>query len=165
MHPASVGANGATYGGTQRTYVEHLGELEQFYVLVRQRQTRHNSGAFYLAQVRSSASRCFPTSTPLRARSTGRQRPFPDPHRLARETLPILADTTSFIKPAQIAILLVPIHPIKRAKFDRYAELIRGFSKIPLSDVPPDSRGDRGESTRPLAGHLLRVCAPSGIRG
>lgn len=59
-------------------------------------------------------------------------------------------DTTSFIKPAQIAILLVPIHPIKRAKFERYADLIRGFSKIPLSDVPPDPRGERGKSLRLL---------------
>lgn len=55
-------------------------------------------------------------------------------------------DTSSFIKPAQIQVLLVPIHPIKRARFDKYADLIRGFNRILLADVPPDARGERGES-------------------
>jgi hypothetical protein len=55
-------------------------------------------------------------------------------------------DTSAFIAPARISVLLVPIHPIKRSKFEQYASRIRGFSRIDLSDVPPDSRGERGES-------------------
>lgn len=42
-------------------------------------------------------------------------------------------------------MLLVPVHPIKRAKFDQYARLLRQQTVVPLSDVPPDPRGDRGE--------------------
>lgn len=65
---------------------------------------------------------------------------------LPRPDSPKLADhAASFIKPAQISILLVPVHPIKRHKFERYADLIRRFSKIPLSDVPSDPRGERGK--------------------
>lgn len=55
-------------------------------------------------------------------------------------------DTSAFIAPARISVLLVPIHPVKRSKFEQYANLIRGFSRIDLSDIPPDSRGERGES-------------------
>lgn len=62
-------------------------------------------------------------------------------------------DTSSFIAPARISVLLVPIHPIKRAKFEQYANLIRGFGRIDLSDVPPDTRGERGEPSILLQGY------------
>ena len=56
-----------------------------------------------------------------------------------------MADTSSFVSPARIQILLVPIHPIKKARFEQYSNLIRSFDRIQLSDVPPDPRGERGE--------------------
>jgi hypothetical protein len=55
-----------------------------------------------------------------------------------------MADTASFISPARIKVLLVPIHPIKRAKFERYSDLIRNYGRIQLADVPADIRGERG---------------------
>ncbi|GAA5925915.1 hypothetical protein JCM1841_004039 [Sporobolomyces salmonicolor] len=66
-------------------------------------------------------------------------------------------DHTAFIQPARIQILLVPLHPIKRSKFERYAQLIRGFGKIPLADVPPDRRGERAifSSSPTTPGYLL----------
>ncbi|BGP16900.1 hypothetical protein JCM10213v2_004908 [Rhodosporidiobolus nylandii] len=66
-------------------------------------------------------------------------------------------DLSTFVQPAKIQILLVPIHPIKRSKFDRYVQLIRGFERIPLADVPPDRRGERAVfSSSPITpGSLL----------
>ncbi|BGO92090.1 hypothetical protein NBRC10512_000821 [Rhodotorula toruloides] len=48
-----------------------------------------------------------------------------------------------FIQPAKLQVLLVPVHPIKRSKFERYVQLIRKFGSIPLAEVPPDRRGER----------------------
>ncbi|GAA6044610.1 hypothetical protein JCM8097_006453 [Rhodosporidiobolus ruineniae] len=64
---------------------------------------------------------------------------------------------TSFIQPARIQILLVPVHPIKRSKFERYVQLLRRFERIPLADVPPDRRGDRAifSSSPSTPGNLL----------
>ncbi|GAA6060047.1 hypothetical protein JCM10212_001044 [Sporobolomyces blumeae] len=42
-----------------------------------------------------------------------------------------------------IQVLLVPVHPIQKAKFDQYARLVSEFSSIALADVPPDRRGER----------------------
>lgn len=54
--------------------------------------------------------------------------------------------SSSFLAPAQLRVLLLPIHPIKRSKFQQYAQRIRELgSKVALSDVPRDIRGDRGE--------------------
>lgn len=57
-----------------------------------------------------------------------------------------MADTSSFIAPARIQVLLVPVSPISRARFEHFANQIRAFSRIQLADVPPDSRGSRGTS-------------------
>ncbi|GAA5826496.1 hypothetical protein JCM11251_002398 [Rhodosporidiobolus azoricus] len=63
----------------------------------------------------------------------------------------------SFIQPAKIQILLVPVHPIKRSRFDRHVQLLKQFERIPLSDVPPDRRGDRAvfSSSPSTSGNLL----------
>ncbi|GAA5864034.1 hypothetical protein JCM1840_000679 [Sporobolomyces johnsonii] len=77
--------------------------------------------------------------------------------RLSLRRLSSALDHTAFTQPARIQILLVPVHPIKRSKFERYAQLIRGFGKIPLADVPPDRRGERAifSSSPTTPGHLL----------
>lgn len=55
-------------------------------------------------------------------------------------------DLSRFGAPARVQILLVPIHPIKRRKFADFAKLISSLTRIPLCEIPPDPRGERGES-------------------
>ncbi|GAA5896374.1 hypothetical protein JCM6882_000998 [Rhodosporidiobolus microsporus] len=63
----------------------------------------------------------------------------------------------SFIQPAKIQILLVPVHPIKRSRFERHVQVLKQFERIPLADVPPDRRGDRAifSSSPSTPGNLL----------
>ncbi|GJN91136.1 hypothetical protein Rhopal_004154-T1 [Rhodotorula paludigena] len=72
-------------------------------------------------------------------------------------SVPHLDKLDSFIAPARLQVLLVPVHPIKRSKYDRHAELIKRFSSIPLADVPPDRRGERAifSSSATTPGNLL----------
>ncbi|KWU44001.1 hypothetical protein RHOSPDRAFT_34430 [Rhodotorula sp. JG-1b] len=49
----------------------------------------------------------------------------------------------SFIQPAKLQVLVVPVHPIKRATFEQYVQLVKQYAAVPLADVPPDRRGDR----------------------
>ncbi|GAA5936717.1 TRAPPII-specific subunit TRS120 [Sporobolomyces koalae] len=60
-------------------------------------------------------------------------------------------------RPALIQILLVPVHPIKRSKFERYARQVSQFDKVALADVPPDRRGERAifSSSPTTPGNLL----------
>ncbi|GAA5872900.1 hypothetical protein JCM8547_003260 [Rhodosporidiobolus lusitaniae] len=70
---------------------------------------------------------------------------------------PNLDTHSAFLQPARIQILLVPVHPIKRTRFDRHVQLLRRFDRIPLADVPPDRRGDRAvfSSSPSTPGNLL----------
>ncbi|GAA5969112.1 hypothetical protein JCM3765_002183 [Sporobolomyces pararoseus] len=63
----------------------------------------------------------------------------------------------AFTAPARIQILLVPVHPIKRSKFEKYAQLVTEFERVPLADVPPDRRGERAifSSSPTTPGYLL----------
>ncbi|GAA5876487.1 hypothetical protein JCM16303_003552 [Sporobolomyces ruberrimus] len=89
-------------------------------------------------------------------------------HRQVRSTSPPLASSLSSrgLPPAPSfstrtslpnSILLVPVHPIKRSKFERYAKLVTKFERIALADVPPDRRGERAIfSSSPITpGYLL----------
>ncbi|GAA6003089.1 hypothetical protein JCM10207_001980 [Rhodosporidiobolus poonsookiae] len=60
-------------------------------------------------------------------------------------------------RPAKVQILLVPVHPIKKSRFERYVQLLRRFERIPLADVPPDRRGERAvfSSSPNTPGNLL----------
>ncbi|GAA5989707.1 hypothetical protein JCM5350_007364 [Sporobolomyces pararoseus] len=64
---------------------------------------------------------------------------------------------TTFTAPARIQILLVPVHPIKRSKFEKFAQLVTKFERVPLADVPPDRRGERAifSSSPTTPGYLL----------
>ncbi|SCZ89502.1 BZ3500_MvSof-1268-A1-R1_Chr9g10432 [Microbotryum saponariae] len=66
-------------------------------------------------------------------------------------------DPSAFVAPARIGVLLVPLHPIKRARFQQYADQIRAFDSIELSQVPVDNRGDRAifSSSPTTTGQLL----------
>lgn len=55
----------------------------------------------------------------------------------------------AFASQAQIRILLVPIQPLQRQKYEQYCKLITDFDRVPLRDVPPDSRGQ----VAPLSAH------------
>ena len=45
---------------------------------------------------------------------------------------------------AQIQILLIPVGPIHRSTYDKWAAEIRAFEEIRLGDIPTDSRDERG---------------------
>ncbi|KAM0753107.1 Trs120-domain-containing protein [Meredithblackwellia eburnea MCA 4105] len=96
-------------------------------------------------------------SSAFRAASGPKMHPMVGVQDLPKHKSPKLADPSSFLKPAELVVLLVPVHPIKRSKFERYVQLIRKFSKIPLSEVPPDPRGERAvfSSSPGTAGTLL----------
>ncbi|KAH8919350.1 hypothetical protein BT69DRAFT_498321 [Atractiella rhizophila] len=65
-------------------------------------------------------------------------------------------DVTSFASAAHCRILLVPIRPIKKKTFEKWASLIRTFSTISLADVPPDPRPNMALSSSPTStGKLL----------
>ncbi|GAA5898275.1 TRAPPII-specific subunit TRS120 [Sporobolomyces salmoneus] len=82
---------------------------------------------------------------------------------------PTLDPLAAFTAPARIQILLVPVHPIKRSKFEQYAQLVTKFDKVALAEVPPDRRGERAifSSSPSTPGHLLfdyktpTSCAPA----
>ena len=50
----------------------------------------------------------------------------------------------AFASLAHINVLLLPVGAIQRATFDKLASEISQFVEIRLSDVPADSRDDRG---------------------
>ncbi|SCV69753.1 BQ2448_1147 [Microbotryum intermedium] len=66
-------------------------------------------------------------------------------------------DPSAFVAPARIGVLLVPLHPIKRSRFQHYADQIRAYDSIELSQVPVDSRGERAifSSSPTTTGQLL----------
>jgi trafficking protein particle complex subunit 9 len=45
---------------------------------------------------------------------------------------------------AQLRILLLPVGPISKAAFDNYAGDIRSFEEIRLSDIPADTKDEKG---------------------
>ncbi|BGP55929.1 hypothetical protein JCM8202v2_003536 [Rhodotorula sphaerocarpa] len=51
--------------------------------------------------------------------------------------------SASFIQPAKLQVLVVPVHPIRRDVFERHVQLVRQHATVPLAEVPPDKRGDR----------------------
>lgn len=53
-------------------------------------------------------------------------------------------DQDVFASLARIRILLLPVGSISRTEFEKWAEEISHLSEIRLSDVPTDSREDRG---------------------
>ncbi|GAA5873361.1 hypothetical protein JCM3774_000758, partial [Rhodotorula dairenensis] len=68
------------------------------------------------------------------------------------------ADTLeSFLQPAKLQVLVVPVHPIKRATFERHVQLVKEYATVALADVPPDRRGDRAvfSATPGSSGALL----------
>lgn len=50
-----------------------------------------------------------------------------------------------FASLAHIRILLLPVGNIQRTSYEKWAEEVKEFEEIRLSDVPADSRDDRGE--------------------
>ncbi|GAA5987807.1 hypothetical protein JCM10908_007223 [Rhodotorula pacifica] len=63
----------------------------------------------------------------------------------------------SFIQPAKLQVLVVPVHPIKRATFEQHVKLVTQYATVQLADVPPDRRGDRAifSATPTSSGSLL----------
>lgn len=50
----------------------------------------------------------------------------------------------AFVSLACIRILLLPVGNIQHASFEKWAGEVKEFEEIKLSDVPADSRDDRG---------------------
>ena len=59
-------------------------------------------------------------------------------------------ETSPFASLAQIRILLIPVGPIRRSAFEKYAGLVRSFAHIRLGDIPPDPREDKSAPARDL---------------
>lgn len=70
----------------------------------------------------------------------------------------------SFIQPAKVQVLVVPVHPIKRATFERHVQLVKQYATVPLADVPPDRRGERGESLPDTLRSRLWIRGPLSLR-
>ena len=51
-----------------------------------------------------------------------------------------------FASLARIRILILPVGNIERPSFEKWASEIKEFEEIKLSDIPADSRDDRGIS-------------------
>ena len=71
---------------------------------------------------------------------------------------------------AQIRVLLVPVGDIHLEVFEKWAAEIRDFKEIKLSDIPGDSRDDRGtclysyDDSMPLTGLSSIYAKPFGER-
>ena len=49
--------------------------------------------------------------------------------------------TASFLGPAQIKVIVVPVHPIRKDTFQLYVHLLSQFKSVCLGDLtPPDSK-------------------------
>ncbi|KDQ07911.1 hypothetical protein BOTBODRAFT_139417 [Botryobasidium botryosum FD-172 SS1] len=71
-------------------------------------------------------------------------------------------ESSSFSSLARVRILLLPIGPIKRSTFDKWAALIRSFEHIRLGDIPPDSREEKSRFIpSPLSTGFLHLSFPS----
>jgi Transport protein Trs120 or TRAPPC9, TRAPP II complex subunit len=70
------------------------------------------------------------------------------PSRVALQWVPPM-ETGPFASLAQIRILLIPVGPIRRSAFEKYAGLVRSFEHIRLGDIPPDPREDKSAPAHP----------------
>ncbi|CCO27710.1 Transport protein particle subunit trs120 Short=TRAPP subunit trs120 [Rhizoctonia solani AG-1 IB] len=52
-------------------------------------------------------------------------------------------ETAPFATLGHVRVLLVPVGPIRKPTFDKWAALIRSFENIRLDDIPPDPREER----------------------
>ncbi|CAE6420852.1 unnamed protein product [Rhizoctonia solani] len=52
-------------------------------------------------------------------------------------------ETAPFATLGHVRVLLVPVGPIRKPTFDKWAALIRSFEHIRLDDIPPDPREER----------------------
>jgi hypothetical protein len=60
----------------------------------------------------------------------------------------------TFLDLARIRILVLPVLPISKAKFEKYRALISSFDSVSCGDLTPDLSGG-GSSTSPPWPHLL----------
>lgn len=54
-------------------------------------------------------------------------------------------DASPFASLAQLNILIIPVGPIRRSAFEKYAGLVQSFENIRLGDIPPDPREDKSK--------------------
>ncbi|BGP40785.1 hypothetical protein JCM10449v2_004750 [Rhodotorula kratochvilovae] len=103
----------------------------------------------------AAAARSTPSLRPTP--SSGSPAPTIKAPSFARPVVAAVAGLDAFTQPAKLQILLVPVHPIKRSKFDRHVQQLRRFASIPLAEVPPDRRGERAvfSSSPNTPGNLL----------
>lgn len=55
-------------------------------------------------------------------------------------------DSHAFASLAHLRILLVPVGSIQQSVFEKYAAEIRSFDEIRLSDIPADTKDEKGAS-------------------
>ena len=53
-------------------------------------------------------------------------------------------DHFAYASLAQIKILLVPVGPIKKSVFDKWAAEVRSFDSVPLGDLAVGDKDQRG---------------------